>query len=130
MLKLLSFFASFRERLFGPAPLPGWEERYKGFKAGRTVWPSPTPGTPDLIPWPAEWLCITTEGLVGEESLARGFDFIPIVCQRTEKETPEGEGVRCLRCGVNLHPSAANLVSSFSPPYCDLCVRYICRVLV
>lgn len=114
----------------GPTPLEGWKERYAKVKAGQQVWPSPTEGTPDIIPWPAEWLCIATEGLVEEDDIKRGFVFVPIVCSVCDEFVPAGEGVRCLRCGCDLAPKNANMIHSFSPPHCTRCEPHIRRALV
>ncbi len=114
----------------GPTPLEGWEDRYRQHKSGRQVWPSPTEGTPNIIPWPAEWLCISAGGLVTDSEKKRGFRFVPIVCSVSEETVLAGEGVRCLRCGCHLAPKNANMPSSISPPYCSPCEPYIRRALV
>jgi len=129
MIRLLSFFRAFRERVFGPPALPGWEGRYRTYKSGRTGWPSPTPGTPDIIPWPHHWLCITTDDL-DEIDAARGFRFSSVECEVTGETMPPGTGVRCLRCGKSLSPKAANMITAVSPPYCTPCSRYVSRVIV
>ncbi len=57
-----------------------------------------------------------------DEALAlRGFEFLPCVCIDSGKEAPVGVGVLCVRCGVPLHPEAANMISGFDPPYCSRC---------
>lgn len=52
---------------------------------------------------------------------SRGFVFLDCVCIDTGKEAPVGVGVLCCRCGVPLHPEAANMMGGFDPPYCSRC---------
>jgi len=58
----------------------------------------------------------TQEGLV-----SRGFEFLASTCVDSGKDAPVGVGVLCLRCGLPLHPEAANMMGGFDPPFCKRC---------
>ena len=105
-------------------PLPGWKKRILEFRAKKNVWDVPgKPDKPKLVPFPLEWLPhrleLTDED--DEASHARGFVMLSGTCVDTGQECEPGVVVSCLRCGVPLHPTAANMVGGFDPPYCRRC---------
>ncbi len=104
-------------------PVTGWKKRYLAFKGGQTTWEVPGhPKASKVVPFPVEWIPHRTAGEFDDEATRkRGFEFLPAVCVDSGKEAPIGKGVRCLRCGIPLHESAAHMVSGFDPPYCKRC---------
>lgn len=116
LLFLTKWIAFFR-------PKKGWAQRLRAFRAGQTVWPVPySDQVPKLVPWPIDWIPHRPLNETdSEEDKARGFVFLPCVCVDTGREAKIGDAVLCLRCGVPLHPIAANMVSSVDPPYCRRC---------
>ena len=114
------------------SPVAGWKLRYRQYKAGKTVWD--VPGKPEankLVPWPLEWVPhrMTQENDL-EADQQRGFLFLPATCAETGQEAAVGEAVRCLRCGVDLHPKAANQLNSLTPPVCPRCTWLVRLVLL
>lgn len=104
-------------------PIEGWLPRLKEFNAGRTVWPHPVTGEPKIVPWPKEWLVISTsaDDLKTENGKKNGFEFMSCFCSESMKSVPAGAGVRCVRCGVPLHPNHASMLTDASPPSCSRC---------
>lgn len=104
-------------------PIPGWLPRLKEFNAGRTLWPHPVTGELKIVPWPKEWLVISTkqEDIKTENGKKNGFEFMSSVCSESLKLVPPGMGVRCVRCGVHLHPDHAAMLHDASPPSCSRC---------
>lgn len=103
-------------------PVKGWWPRYVAFKKGQGIWP--IPGKPDAAPLlylPIEWICVDLDHMPTDDDKARGFSFREIVCVDTGEVVPAGEGARCLRCGVDLHPQAAGLSTGFEAPICRRC---------
>ena len=113
-------------------PIPGWAQRLRLHKAGQTAWDIPgKPDKPKVVPFPVEWIPHRLE-LTEEDDAstqARGFAFLPAVCVDSGKEAEIGVGVLCCRCGVELHPAAANMIGGFDPPYCRRCKWVIKLVL-
>lgn len=106
-------------------PVRGWRKRYRAFSRGRNVWEVPgKPDKPKLIPFPLEWLPHRLDNLEGDDE-RKGFALVPAVCVDTGLEVQPGDGVLCLRCGVPLHPSVANIVTTQDPPYCRRCERFV-----
>lgn len=104
-------------------PRKGWATQLKQFKAGKTAWPMPyREGAPQVVPWPVDW--VPHRPAVGTdtpEEQERGFVFLECTCIDSGRHAKVGEATSCLRCGVPLHPVAANMVTSIDPPYCRRC---------
>ncbi len=106
-------------------PMPGWKGRFLEFKKGRTGWS--VPGRPEchqVAPWPIEWIphrLLSAGDPVDEEHPLRGFQFLIATCAETGKLADVGVGVRCCRCGIDLHPIAAHQFSAFEPGRCSRC---------
>lgn len=106
-------------------PRKGWREDYRRFKGGKNVWPVPgNPEADNIVPFPLYWIPHRLS------DHPRGFDFLEATCADTGKHLPVGVGVRCLRCQVDLHPSAANMIHGFSAPYCKRCAVLISLVIL
>jgi hypothetical protein len=106
-------------------PLPGWKARFLDFKRGRTSWK--VPGRPEcrqVVPWPVAWIphrpLAVGEGK-DEAEEKTGFAFLDAVCVDSGKAAAVGVGVRCCRCGVDLHPIASGQFSAFDPARCRRC---------
>lgn len=109
-------------------PVDGWKERYRAYRAGVNTWPVPGKlDKPYVVPFPVEWIPARLELTEqdGPEAHARGFVLLDTTCVDTGNEAPAGVGVCCLRCGVHLHPIAANMYSTFDPPYCRRCKKKV-----
>lgn len=104
-------------------PVPDWRKRYRQFLSGQRTWE--IPGKPEkskCVPYPLQWIPHTfDESQFDEADAERGFKFLDAVCCDTGRASPIGVGVLCLRCGVPLHPEAANMYAGFDPPYCKRC---------
>lgn len=113
--KLLRWKAFFLPKL-------GWKERLLDFKKGRQSWPNPYNTAMPILMWPVEWLphrpVIETDT---EQDKERGFVFLDTVCAETNKPAEKGVATCCVRCGIHLHPDAANMFSGFDPPQCNRC---------
>jgi hypothetical protein len=94
------------------------------FKAGQNIWPVGNTGK-KTIPFPLEWLVVRLDNLDTEKWQKIGFAFEGGWCIDTGKEFAAGEGLRCVRCGITLHESAANVVTSQDPPKCRRCLPLI-----
>ncbi len=128
---MMVLFRTYTLWFFWLVPKSGWKDRYKKYKAGQTSWPMPNrpDGTPrnPILPWPVEWLVAETHPaqLNSEKGLKYGLEFVATRCAESGEHLPPGVGVRCLRCGVPLHPSRAGMVAATDPPGCRRC-----RVLI
>jgi hypothetical protein len=112
------------------SPMPNWKERYISFRSGQTAWP--VPGRPDAnatIPWPMEWIphLPVAADFPDAQAAKRGFLFVETQCSETGKKCPVGVGVCCVRCGIVLHETAANMQTGFSAPSCSRCYRIVNR---
>lgn len=105
------------------SPLPGWKERLLSFRRGNRTWAVPySEAAPHVIPWPVQWFPhrqIAESDT--EEDKNRGFIFTDTVCVDSGLSAEKGVAACCVRCGVHLHPSAANMASGFDPPTCRRC---------
>lgn len=105
-------------------PVRGWRDRYEKFLRGQRVWPiEADPTLPPTIPFPLAWVPVQWER---DES--KDKDFFRL-CSSTSLESgnplPVGEGVRCLRCGIELHEREAHMYGAYDPPQCPRCRRLL-----
>lgn len=103
-------------------PVPGWKKRFRLYRAGSKMWEAPKPGFPPVGPFPVEWIPHSLEdSLFSEAERGMGFHMTDSVCTDTGVLLPKGIGVRCCRCGVDLHPDAADMIGDHDIPKCRRC---------
>lgn len=102
-------------------PVPEWEDRAIQARHRDLVWPPPVPGKPPLFGFPVEW--IIAERDAATPSGLRYPDHA--TCEECREEIPARDGVRCLRCGVPMHPRCAGMRHSLSPPACPRCRLWV-----
>lgn len=105
-------------------PVHAWRERYEKFLRGQRTWAIEShPHLHPTIPFPVEWVPVRWE-----ESPITGKEVFTM-CTSTSLESgnplPIGEGVRCLRCGIELHEREAHMYGSYDPPQCSRCYRLL-----
>jgi hypothetical protein len=117
----MSWFSKWHAFFF---PVVNWKFRYGLFRGGKKIWKVPeNPSKPVLMPFPLQWVphSLNEEDFTTKAQHKSGFALIEVRCTDTGVRVAAGEGVSCLRCGVPLHPLAANAFSPMDPPVCKRC---------